>query len=96
MFLNILLLSVANLYHIHNIKYPYYYEFNHFIQEYNKTYNSTSEFWYRYNVFVENYQNITSFNSLENSTYYLDMNKYWDFRANGIEVNIKDQCQGIC
>ena len=60
---------------------PIYKEFRDYVQEYNKTYNSTADYWYRYSVFKSNYEKINLVNSY-NRSYSLGINKFADLTGN--------------
>lgn len=74
--------QLINQYNTHVVNaspiYPYYYEFRQFMKLYNKTYDSTAEFWHRYDIFVDNHNYINAFNREETNTYFLEMNKFGD------------------
>ena len=80
-------LSVASIFYdesfisFDNNNLDAYNEFRDFVETYNKTYNTTKEYWYRFTVFEKNYNRINSFNAF-NRSYELGINKFADLTIN--------------
>ena len=66
------------IYHCHSkeLKYKYIDKFNIYLEEYDKSYN-TSEYWTRYYIFEKNYDYIYVHNA-KNKTYQLGINNFTD------------------
>jgi cathepsin L len=98
----LIILSSIFLINYATVNYSDYNSFISFTKKYNKTYNSTDEFWNRYETFSRNSLKINSHNDLGITTYSLGMNRFGDItetefnNLKGLKIRNRNTNDGYC